>query len=157
MDRVRWRPDLRRWVPDPAGVSEDVARRRGFIALARPYRRRWRRPRVRLVFDGLAAKARAALRAAKAAAARERQRAYFAAYYEANRSRIAERRRGRAQRRAPGPLTEAERAKAKRYRAAHPEVERARYLRHMARRRAQRSGAEKRLPVTQKRVFGSDG
>jgi hypothetical protein len=146
--RVRWRPDLRAWVSDPRGIPEAEARRHGFIALSRPYRRRWRKPRVKLLVDKRAARLAAEERAERQAAARERRRAYHAVYWiTVGKARRAERRaadpaalpagsRAEESRRWRERNPDGERAKAKRYREGHREIERARHRRWRAARRA---------------------
>jgi hypothetical protein len=60
--------------------------------VTKPQRLRWRAPRIRLLIDTTAAKA--ALKAKRQAAARERQRAYYALWYSRNREKIAAKRAG---------------------------------------------------------------
>jgi hypothetical protein len=99
--RVKYNCETWRWQFDWAGVSEEEAAKHGYRPMPRPvvivggqnrpptYRPRWRRPQIKLVHDGRAAKA--ALRAERAAAAREKQRLYQAAYYAAHRGLHAKR------------------------------------------------------------------
>jgi hypothetical protein len=101
--RLKWSAVARRWVHDWSGVTIEAARSHGFRGLPRlapasneapaPLPRlRWRAPVVKLLVGATAAMA--AAKAKRLAVARERRRQYFAAWYAANRERIAEKRKG---------------------------------------------------------------
>jgi hypothetical protein len=144
--RVKFDCRRRAWVADPRGISEAIARAHGYIA-PRPYRRRWRRPRVKLLVDKREDRLAAEEKAERRAAARERRNVYYRAWYARNREAVLAR---QAERRAAMPVgsraeearrwrernPDGERAKARRYRESHREIERARHRRWRAARRA---------------------
>jgi hypothetical protein len=111
---VKYRGDLKRWVFDWSGVSEEVAAAHGYRGLGRAARvelsvaEAERRHQERMARLAAEKAAKLALKAARKAAARERARIrrklYFAAYYALHRERIAARRKAQRAllRNAPG-------------------------------------------------------